>query len=468
MNIAASLYGYYHTRIKYGSSWEKMVPVIQQRDNWSLDRWKDYQNDRLMFLLNRAVTKIPYYRRLHECGRFPVEEVKSIDDLSILPILEKDVVRLNPRDFIADDCNPSKMIREQTSGTTGKPVLTFWTSTTYQQLFAIFEYRLRRWNGVKYGDNWCMIGGQLVVSQKRERPPFWIWNHPCRQLYMSNYHLAPQFLDHYLDEIKARKILYMLGFCSSMDVLATHALEQNRTDITFDFAIGNAEPYLIHQRDRIKRAFQCETRDSYGSSEGVTHAYECAYGNLHLSPDVGITEFIGQNGEAVPSGEAGELVCTGLLNPDNILIRYRLGDWAIAGEPDRQCECGRSMPIIKKVEGRTADMIITPDGRRIGLIDPVFRGNLRIKEAQIKQVEAEEFVICCVPSAGFDNSDVSLILKRFQDRVGSVNVRIELVDMIPRASNGKFKFVINECYQSLVKPEGPKLRGEFIKPGASI
>ncbi len=467
LNIAASLYGYYQTRIRYGSLWERMVPVIELRDGWTSEQWREYQNDRLMFLLKRAVTRIPYYRRLHASGRFPVEDVKSIDDLSILPILEKDVIRLNPRDFIADDCNPSKLICEQTSGTTGKPVLTYWTSSTYQELFAIFEYRLRRWNGVKYGDNWCMIGGQLVISQKRKHPPFWIWNQPCRQLYMSNYHLAPQFLDYYLDEIKARKIRYMLGFCSSMDVLAIHALERNRTDIKFDFAIGNAEPYLIHQRDRIKEAFQCETRDSYGCSEGVTHAYECAYGNLHLSPDVGITEFIDQNGEAVPPGEAGELVCTGLLNPNNIFIRYRVGDWAIAGDRDWQCECGRSMPIIKKVEGRTADMIITPDGRRIGLIDPVFRGNLRIKEAQIKQLKAEEFVICCVPCAGFDDSDKSVIMNRFRDRVGCVNVRIELVDTIPRGNNGKFKFVVNECCQALTKSAQPLVENSS-RSGASV
>lgn len=131
LNIAASLYGYYQTRIRYGSLWERMVPVIELRDGWTLEQWREHQNDRLMFLLKRAVTRVPYYRRLHASGRFPVEDVKSIDDLSILPILEKDVVRLNPRDFIADDCNPSKLICEQTSGTTGKPVLTFWTSSTY-------------------------------------------------------------------------------------------------------------------------------------------------------------------------------------------------------------------------------------------------------------------------------------------------------------------------------------------------
>ena len=96
-------------------------------------------------------------------------------------------------------------------------------------------------------------------------------------------------------------------------------------------AITTAEPVYDYQRDTIAQAFNCPVRETYGMAEIVVTASECAATRLHLWPEVGWVEVM-ENNESLPDGASGDLVCTGLLNVDMPLIRYRTGDrGALAG-----------------------------------------------------------------------------------------------------------------------------------------
>jgi phenylacetate-CoA ligase len=141
------------------------------------------------------------------------------------------------------------------------------------------------------------------------------------------------------------------------------------------------------------------------------------------------------------SGALGDLICTGLLNADMPLVRYRVGDCGRLGDPGSVCQCGRTLPWFGRVEGRTNDVLITRDGRRVSWLNPVFYG-IPVRQGQIIQEALERIRIRFVPAPDFTREAGRLIIERVQQRMGNVEVILEPVDEVPRSANGKFRAVV--------------------------
>jgi len=441
-SVPASLRGYYLRRWRYGAETERLVEEALQRESWTAEQWAAWQADQLAGMLHRAATSVPYYRaqwqtRRQRGDRFSWEQLKN------WPILEKEEVRRAPRSFLADDCNSRKLWPLHTSGTTGTPLELWQSQRTLRSWYALFEARWRRWYGVSIRDRWSILGGQMIVPYKQKRPPFWVWNTAFRQLYMSVHHLAPNLIPYYLDALRKYRVRYLLGYTSALHVLAREAIRLGRDDLQMKVVVANAEPVFDHQRAAISQAFQCPVRETYGTSEKVAAAGECEAGRLHLWPEVGIIETL-ENGRPVAPGERGEFIVTGLLNVDMPLIRYRVGDSGVLATPETKCACGRSLPILESIEGRTDDLLYTPDGRTIGRLDPVFKIDLPIREAQIIQETLESVRVVYAPAPGFTTAHGQDIIEHLQARMGKVRVTLEEVPRVPRNANGKFRAVIRK------------------------
>jgi phenylacetate-CoA ligase len=219
-------------------------------------------------------------------------------------------------------------------------------------------------------------------------------------------------------------------------------LRRGRTDLQMVVAITNAEPLFEYQRKTISQAFQCPVRETYGMAEIVAAASECCDGRLHLWPEVGSVEVFKDN-QPVDNSTLGDLICTGLLNIDMPLIRYRVGDSGALGLANAAaCTCGRVLPSLTSLEGRIDDILYTLDGRRIGRLDPIFKGHLPIREAQIIQEALDRVRVRYVPAPGCTPEVKRPIMESLQARMGAVEVILEQVDTLPRAANGKFRAVI--------------------------
>ena len=436
--LAAGMRGLYLRSWRYGSASDRIVTEALERDHWSQRRLLDYQQDRLAYVLHRAATRVPYYRAHWEARRRNGDRA-SWELLENWPILEKQSVRESPQAFVADDCDIRRMFQEHTSGTTGNPLKLWWSRETVQNWYGLAEARWRSWYGVSRKDRWAILGGQLVTPIATRRPPFWVWNQPLRQLYMSSYHLAPDLIPAYLDALSSHRIHYIFGYSSSLYALAQEALRLGRR-VKMAVAITNAEPLFEHQRRAISAAFACPVRETYGMAEIVAAVSECEHGQRHLWPEVGLVEIL-RGDRAAAHDEVGDLIATGLLNADMPLIRYRTGDRAARATPGR-CGCARALPCLARIEGRLDDVVITRDGRCIGRLDPVFKDDLPLREAQIIQEELDHLRVLCVPAPGYTPEVGRSLVQRLRDRVGDVRVTIECVDRIPRAANGKFRAVI--------------------------
>ena len=438
--MAATAHGASLQRLRYGPNSGRLVAEALERETWSAGEWKRWREERLAFVLHRAATRAPYYREMW-ARRRAAGYRGSWEVLENWPVLEKEELRRHAIGFVADDRDPERMYCEHTSGTSGTPV-TLWSSReTVEYWYALAEARWKNWYGVTRHDRWAILGGQLVAPAAQTKPPFWVWNAAMRQLYMSSYHLSPRHIPDYLDALDRYRVRYLLGYSSSLHALAREMARAGRCGLRIKVVISNAEPLFDYQREAISSAFRCPVRETYGMSETVAAASQCEDGNLHLWPEAGVAE-VEPDQDAARGEITGQLIATGLANPDMPLIRYRTGDRLTLSAGPEGCTCGRTLPLLSRIEGRSDDVLYTADGRAIGRLDPVFKSDFPIREAQIIQESLELIRLRYVPAPGCADRHLSAMADQIRARMPGVRVMAEAVDSIPRSANNKFRAVI--------------------------
>jgi phenylacetate-CoA ligase len=200
----------------------------------------------------------------------------------------------------------------------------------------------------------------------------------------------------------------------------------------------SSERLLSFHRDLIQEAFCAPVIDRYGTSEFAVSMTSCDANRLHVDMEFGIVEVepIEEDDECV----RGPLLVTGLA-PDAIpFFRYRIGD--IGTRLKRPCECGRPGDVFVDVEGREDDFVMTPDGRLVGRLDHIFKGQTEIAEAQVLQDSKDAITVLVVPRLHYDQTAERQLLSAIRARLGEeIDVEIALVGEIPREANGKFRAV---------------------------
>ena len=427
-SAAATLGGFYLRAWRYGGDFERLVEGALARERWTPQQWSAWRDERLGALLERAATRVPFYREAWQARRRAGDRA-SWGLLENWPVLEKQTLRQNPGAFLADDRAGRDLLREHTSGTAGLPLSIGKSRDTLRGLYALAAARARRWYGVLPGDRAARLGGRLVVPFAQRRPPFWVWNAAGRELYMSTFHLAPELVPHYLDALVRYRVVCLTGYTSSLVALAHEVLRAGRVDLRMKVVVTSAEPVGEDQRAAIGAAFGCPVRETYGMTENVAAASECEAGRLHLWPEVGVIE-----------ARDEEFICTGLLNDAMPLIRYRLGDRGRLA-PTGTCPCGRTLPLIEAIEGRTSDLLVTSDGRRIFWMNPVLYG-LPVRQGQIVQESVHRIRVRFIPTPAFTEGAGRTLVARIRDRLGDVEVVLEPVAELPRTAAGKVRAIV--------------------------
>ncbi|HEV8117228.1 MAG TPA: hypothetical protein VGQ32_01820 [Thermoanaerobaculia bacterium] len=439
-SLAASARGLYLKHWRYGARTEEEVEGALDRDTWTAERWKAWVDERLAGLLRRAASGVPYYRsywkRMRSAGKGLSPEI-----LENWPILSKETVRENPLAFVADDRDAGRMFRSRTVGTTGRPLSIYATRDTLVRHYALFEARVRRWHGVSRTDRSAMFGGQLIVPRSRKKPPFWVRSKPLNQLYLSSYHLSSTSAPDYALALRRHAPSHLVTFPSSGALLAAQCLESGIALPKLAVFCGS-EMLLDSQRELFTQAFGSTPRNTYGMVEMAAAASECSEGSLHSWPEQGFVEVLDDASDtAAGAGKSGRLIATGLLNEDMPLIRYDTGDRATLSESS--CRCGRGLPVLERVEGRSRDLVVTRDGRRIWWWNPVFYG-LPVAQGQIFQESLDLIRARVVTSGPFGEQETRQLVYRIRLRLGvPSHVLVEIVPELPRTSGGRVRSVIS-------------------------
>jgi phenylacetate-CoA ligase len=441
-NIIISIYGYHLYKRRFSRGSKGIVDQLCKNETLSYDEIKLLQETLFLRLVSHAFESVPFYREYSKNKGLKAKDIKSLADITKLPIVTKDLVRNNPESFCSD-----KYLGERdtfwlsTSGTSGKPLKILCDTESRRHHYA-FWTRFRKWCGIDYGAKRATFFGRIIMSPDRNKPPFWRYDLFGRNYLFSSYHMSETNVKYYYNKLAALNLPELIGYPSSLYTLAKYCKKHNLEELRPKAVITTAETLLDHQRDLMEKAFQCEVFDQYGSTEMVHFVSQCEHGSYHIHPEHGYIEVLDHKGERALPGIAGTAVCTGFVNMAMPLIRYNLGDQIVI--EDKKCACGRAFPVVKQIIGRMDDIIMSPDGRPLGRLDPVFKGLSGIYETQIIQSDIHSLNIKMVVDPAFSEQNMQEFLYELRKRIGNImNVTITKVDEIPKESNGKFRPVIS-------------------------
>jgi phenylacetate-CoA ligase len=306
-------------------------------------------------------------------------------------------------------------------------------------------WRARNWAGLEFGRPYASLLGRVVVPISRTAPPFWKYNRPWRQLFLSSFHLTEPNLPAYIDAMRRYGVEALQAYPSTVYVLARY-LEQVGERFPLKWVFTSSETLLDIQRQIIEDRFACRVFDSFGLAERVAYAAECpSHEGHHLFMEYGIVELVDESGTPVPYGSHGRMVATGLHNYGMPLLRYEVGD--VSAYKQTPCSCGRGLPLLDKVTTKAEDIVVTPDGRFISssVMTHPFKPMHHIEASQIIQEARDRLVIKIVKRPAYTDRDTQILLDEMYKRLGrAIHIEVQFVPEIPRSANGKFRWVISK------------------------
>jgi len=184
--------------------------------------------------------------------------------------------------------------------------------------------------------------------------------------------------------------------------------------------------------------------NGYGGRDAGFIAHQCPEGELHITAEDIVVEIVDSDGRVLPPGDTGEIVVTHLATGDFPFVRYRTGD--VGALSERVCSCGRGLPLLEKLEGRTTDFVIAQDGTIVhGLaLIYVLRDLPGIASFKIVQHTRQRIAVTIVRGGDYDARCEQEIRSVFRARLGTgVNVDIEYADTIPSEKSGKFRYIVS-------------------------
>jgi len=438
-NLGLSIWGYHIHRFRYTRYFHRRLEELNRSAAAPLERLYEIQRDRLRERVQWARRYVPHYRDLSPPSQHS-DPVKAIrETLDSVPPLEKSRYAQDPDRFIGTDRSRAKLIKNNTSGTTGT-ALEFWhTREALAEEYATV-WRMYGREGIGLHDPRLSFGGNVVVPFSAKSPPFWRTNHYGAQTLFSAYHMKPENLGIYVSAIHKIRARWVQGYPSSLYLMARALLDSGRPLPRGRLAgvFSSSERLLAFHREAIEAAFNAPLINRYGTSEFAVSMTSCRENRLHVDMEFCIVEVepIERDAESV----RGSLLVTGLA-PDAIpFFRYRIGD--IGTRCNQPCPCGRPGETFLDVEGREDDFVMTPDGRLIGRLDHIFKGQPHIAEAQILQDRKESIKVLVVPRLRYNKAAERRLMRSIRERLGDeIEVEIETVNEITREPNGKFRAV---------------------------
>ena len=248
----------------------------------------------------------------------------------------------------------------------------------------------------------------------------------------------------YADALRRFRPQLIDSYPSSIEPIARYVRDR-AIEIRPRAIITSSETLYPETRALLSEAFHCPVYDHYGAAEMAALVTQCSAGSYHVNPEFGIVELL-RNGSPVRPGEEGEVVATGFINPVMPLIRYATGDSAIQGEPG--CGCGLAFPVIERILGRTDDVLVAPDGRRIGRLDPIFKSVSGLVETRIVQDRTDHVRVETVMEQPLAPHEEATLLRELRTRLGpTMAVDVVRVPRIERTRSGKFQSVVNLVQQ---------------------
>ncbi len=427
----------------------RLLRYLEQTERRSLDELRALQLGALRRLLTHAYHHVPAHRAVMVSLGFHPNDVKSLEDLTAVPITTRAELRAQGEAHLST-APPFPTIRKSTSGSTGEPLLIRYDrgSEDWRQATKLRGYA---WAGARIGASTLHYWGVGRANPSRfARAKITLDRALKRERYVDCGRRGEADLDAVIALLRRSPPEVIVSFSQAVADLARHVVARGARDWPDIRVLCAAERLFPEDRAAIVRAFGPHVFETYGSREVMLIAAECeAHAGMHLSMENLLVEIIvrGEPSGDRPArpGETGDVIVTDLHNYGMPFIRYATGDMATLGE-DTRCACGRTLPRIASVDGRSTETFRDARGGRVnGLLmsSLVLALGDRVRAFQLVQHRDAAITIRLVMPS-LPPNDEALLVRDVRRYVGELPIRVECVAEIPLSPSGKRPLVVIE------------------------
>ena len=432
-----------HERLKHHGS-VAVRKAMEASQWWSPDRLETFRVDRLKAFLSDVQAHSPYYAAMFARSGFEPQSLTSLSELQRLPLLTKADIRGHVDAIRADDAGA--LSRFNTGGSSGEPLIFFLGKERVSHDVAA-KWRATRWWGVDIGDPEIVVWGSPIELGAQDRIKA-VRDALLRTEILPAFDMSAARLDHFVDRICARRPKMLFGYPSAISLIAAHAQKKGIAldGLGIKVVFVTSERLYDHQRELIETAFGCPVANGYGSRDAGFIAHQCPHGGMHITAEDIVVEIVDPAGRPLPAGEAGEIVVTHMATRDFPFIRYRTGDMAVMD--DAPCACGRGLPVLREIQGRSTDFVVAQDGTVMHGLSLIYvlRDYPGISAFKIVQDSRDQTTVQVVVDDGVDMVGLrETVSAGLRARLGeSVDIHIQAVDEIPAEASGKYRYVISK------------------------
>ena len=436
-----------------GAVLASLMYQLEASQFYSPDQLFAHQRVQLKALFAHAAAYVPFYKtRFADAGVDPNDEITP-ETIQQLPPLTRVEFQQAGETTTASKLpeRHGKPFTIKTSGTTGRPVAL--TKTPLVSLFwAAFALRAHHWHKRE-------LHRKMAVIRYLEKPKAMApdglalesWGAEVRALYPRS---GPAVVLNIASKLKdqAEWLIrqnpdYLLSYPSNVLALADHFESQGLSLPRLQQVHTVSELLTPQMREACRRAWGVPVNDVYTCEETGYLAIQCPeYDHYHVQSENAYLEVVDDAGRPCPPGVQGRVLVTSLHNFATPLIRYEVGDYAIAGE---LCACGRGLPVLTRILGRTRNRLILPDGSSefpyLGEYHQYREISTAVRQFQFVQHSLDEiegrFVVTEPLSPEQEQGFKDLIVRSLGH---PFRVTLSFHEEIPRSPSGKFEEFVCE------------------------
>jgi len=418
---------------------------LEQSQWWSHEAIIANQFRQLEPLLLHAYQTTPYYKTVLDTAGVQLQKIPLQKQWGRIPILTRKKVQSAGDQLISNQVPPDhgKIGETWTSGSTGRPICVKSTNVT-GLFWHAGTLREHLWHQRDFTKKLAVIRHTAV---ERGFPPngetYPNWGPSTHLIYPTGPSVflnITSTLEEQAAWLMAQDPTYLLSYPSNLHALALHFLKTGRKLPKLSQVRTLGEALGPGLRDAVKQAWGVKVVDMYSSQEAGYLGLQCPHhDHYHVQSENVLLEVLDEKNRHCGPGEVGRVIVTTLHNFATPLIRYEIGDFAEMGE---RCNCGRGLPVLKRILGRVRNMITLPTGEQRWPIlgYKQFEAVIPVKQIQTIQDAPDHLEMRLVVEGSITQDQEQQVTAIVRKSLGyPFTIKFTYMDEIPRAKSGKYE-----------------------------
>lgn len=442
----------------YGSCVVAKLKEMRRNDMLTEAEVLEIQNSKLQKLVKHCYETVPYYTKLFDSLGVKPEQIRTRDDLRVLPVLTKQTIRDNYDDLFSTAINPKRVRKSSTGGSTGTP-LKFCTDSAEWSSWKASTLRAWEWYGLRLGDKVFSLGGSSINKKKAVFTFKGLYDLVImRNFKYSSADVSDECMQRNYEELMRLSPKAIRGYGSSLYIFARYIEKMQLPVPKIKVLLTTGEVLMPEYRRKLEEVFKAPLYDAYGAGDGGILSHECPKREgLHITEEACIIEITDKQGNVLPDGEAGFVCTTDLDNYVFPFLRYHVGDMAYI--KTQKCSCGRQTRLIGEVMGRAGKLMYNKQGVPISptVLPMMFYPQLnyhnpeyqkvynKIDRFQIRQdAKGDICVLVKLKDSSEGHEQFEYILDNYRNHFVGSEVELRFVEEIPTLPSGKEDYCVSE------------------------